>query len=714
MLSSISGLSKLEKVASLNSAVVANIATPDYRDYTAVGNFNPWGSQTGTVTLTNNWGNETLNRYQLISQTNDSWSFYRYMVNGAWTTWYRFDFTRNEDGAVIGGWTTRGMSGNHNTWTPQFVNGRTDWYHNNLNVTVSASINQSNIDAVKVLNSVLNTEAIEDADTENLNTSLTIYRQILSAANGIAGTQLALTADQYASLGIVGLEGTGSQSARQTAKLAMLNEVIDGLAKTTVDTILELQKVFDAGEALIRTIEGDLPAITAAELSLLKFTGVNANNLSAIQKVLSDVDVSGNYDAIDALTKVNAIVGNAIAALDVLKLEAAANDSDSVTVSELKDMGVEGAVEAGSAGANIALINSALDTSAIVAGNVDTLEEVQALVNAAAKVVALAGDVSAPKLVASDLVKLGVNLTALGSGSTQANAIAVLNDLIIADSTAQTAVADIQTWVTALGALIDDVAEATAASLDLTGAELEALGFDATATNLVSGPTPTANITTDNIQAIRLALSATADDLSDLPSLSALQTLVNETAKAANKIENYAEAVTTPTDAGLIPSVEDFAVIGVRGVETNNLSAILNDLLQATSINNITADAQSIVSNHNQLGLDANAFISSIYVGLDSEEVVDSGVFYEDETPDIVLYLDSVTESDTVQLIVDGSEVNLGAPSADAIASGELMINNFNVATYDIDQNDAVRLQVQVSRIDGSASLSDEKDYFFG
>jgi hypothetical protein len=329
-------------------------------------------------------------------------------------------------------------------------------------------------------------------------------------------------------------------------------------------------------------------------------------------------------------------------------------------------------------------------------------------------VVALAGDASAPKLVASDLVKLGVNLTALGSGNTQANAIAVLNDLIIADSTAQTAVADIQTLVTALGALIDDVAEATATSLDLTGAALEALGFDATSTDLVSGTTPTSNITTNNIQAIRLALSATADDLSDLTSLSALQALVNDTAKAANKIENYAEAVTTPTDAGLIPNVEDFAAIGVKGVETNNLSAILNDLLQATSINNITADAQSIVSNHNQLGLDANAFISSIYVGLDSEEVVDSGVFYEDETPDIVLYLDSVTESDTVQLIVDGSEVNLGAPSADAIASGELMINNFNVATYDIDQNDAVRLQVQVSRIDGSASLSDEKDYFFG
>ncbi|WP_340245419.1 hypothetical protein, partial [Roseobacter sp. HKCCA2468] len=262
---------------------------------------------------------------------------------------------------------------------------------------------------------------------------------------------------------------------------------------------------------------------------------------------------------------------------------------------------VEGAVETGS-GANMALINSALDTTAIASANVDTLEKVQALVDAAAKVVALAGDTAAPRLVAGDLTKLGVDLTSLASGNTKANAIALINDLLVADATAQTSVGDIQTKADALGALIDDVVQTTPAALAITTSDLEALGFNATSPSLLNGDGSAAStdITASNLQAIRLALSATADDLSDLASLSDLQTLVNDTAKAANKIENYAEtaSASTPTSAALIPDVADFEAIGATGVTTANLDFVLSALADddvLSSITEINADIQGLV-----------------------------------------------------------------------------------------------------------------------
>jgi hypothetical protein len=513
---------------------------------------------------------------------------------------------------------------------------------------------------VASFNSMLNSQAVDGVAAKNatatdgLLSRITDYNAVLGAADGGGSdSSLALTADEYARIGITGLEATSDEAAKRVAKLAIINEVIEGLAKTTVDTIPELQQVFDATDALLRTIDGETPAITQAELTLLGFTGVTANNLSAIQKALSDVDTSSDYDDVDTLSEVTAIVDNAVAALAAISDAALDNDADTrtdgvdntagLTADDFVAMGVE-AVNT----TNLPLVLSALNDADVDNTDIFNLATTQALVNAASKVVALAGDVSAPKLVAADLSKLGVDLTALGSGNTQANAIAVLNDLVIADSTAQTAVADIQTLVTALGALIDDVAEAAAASLDLLTTDLAALGFDATSTNLVSGTTPTSHITTNNIQAIRLALSATADDLSDLTSLSDLQTLVDDTAKAANKIENYAEAVTTPTDAGLIPSVEDFGAIGVTGVDSTNLSAVLDAVASLTAISaDVTAEVQNLV--------DAYAHFIEVADGTDDD---DTAIVEQDYTDlGITLSTDADVKAAQLTVLADAYDV---------------------------------------------------------
>ncbi|WP_340245409.1 hypothetical protein, partial [Roseobacter sp. HKCCA2468] len=231
-----------------------------------------------------------------------------------------------------------------------------DYYGVNALSSNGASVTSSNLAAV---NSMLNTSAVTGAiaaDPAALRVLVGYYQEILTAAADVnaAGT-LSLSVDNYQSIGLVGFS---SNSAKADIQAALLNDVIESkTAASAVDRIAEVQALSDAVVSVLRTVDGETPAITQAELELLGFAGVTTNNLSAIQKALSDVDTSSNYDLVDTLSEVTAIVNNAIAALEAVKTEAGANDGDSVTASQLVAMGVEGAVETGS-GANMALINS--------------------------------------------------------------------------------------------------------------------------------------------------------------------------------------------------------------------------------------------------------------------------------------------------------------------------------------------------------------------
>ncbi|NCW68942.1 MAG: hypothetical protein EBV86_10290 [Marivivens sp.] len=565
-------------------------------------------------------------------------------------------------------------------------------------------------DDIDSFNSMLNTQTVDGLVTKNatdangLLSRIADYNAVLTAADGALGTGAALnlTADEYARIGITGLETTGSESATQTTKLALLNEVIEGLAKTAVDTIPKLQLVFNATDALLRTIDGKTPAINQSQLELLGFTGVTADNLSAIQKALSDVDTATDYAAVDSLSEVTAIVNDAISALAAISDAALDDDADSrtdgvdttagLTADDFVAMGVEDVDTA-----NLPLILSALNDTDVDNTDIFNLETTQALVSAAAKVVALAGDATAPKLVAADLTKLGLDLSGLDSGNVKANAIALLNDLLIADSSAQTAVADIQVLVDALAALIDDIAQTDAATLNMTDAEFEALGFNATNPVLLNGDSTAASrdITTHNIQAIRVALSATATDLSDVASLSDLQTLVNDTAQSANKIAHYAQATPLPTLAALVPTVEDFDAIGVSGVDSTNLSAILDAVADLSAIDGeITAQVQTLV--------DAYAPFIEVADGEDNDQdlvverdYIDLGITLSSDT-DIkaaqlgvltdVFDIKSYEEINTIaqlQAIADAVEAVLDTAKLD-VATADFASNGVTIAELEL------------------------------
>jgi hypothetical protein len=313
-----------------------------------------------------------------------------------------------------------------------------------------ASITGVSTDNLASINSMLNSNAVTGADitlaSPGIQGLITLYNEVLTAAT--SGGAASLTQSEYESIGVTGFSATAT---RATAEVAVLNEVITSFTDNTkVDRINEVVEIRKAVTALMDTVEGKTPAVTKAQLGLLGFDIDNADsdvnspsvtndNLSAIQKVLADTGIGTDYDTVDSLSEIQTLVNGAVNALEAVKTEADANDGDSVTVAQLQAMGIEGAVDTGNVGENIGLINSILDGT-VASTDANTLEKVQKLVDVAAKVVDLAGDASAAKLTQAELTLIGI------TGVNSATKLALVNDLLEADGTAQAALSDIQAF----------------------------------------------------------------------------------------------------------------------------------------------------------------------------------------------------------------------------------------------------------------------------
>ena len=109
--------------------------------------------------------------------------------------------------------------------------------------------------------------------------------------------------------------------------------------------------------------------------------------------------------------------------------------------------------------------------------------------------------------------------------------------------------------------------------------------------------------------------------------------------------------------------------------------------------------------------LTSDAYISEILAGTEGSETAYMGTSVQDATPDLVIDLMDVAAGDTVQLIVDGNIVDLGAPSADQIAAGEMVLDNRYLPVNDEGADKEVTLAVKVTHADNSEVTSDEWTY---
>ncbi|CAN1521639.1 FG-GAP repeat [Burkholderiaceae bacterium] len=531
-------------------------------------------------------------------------------------------------------------------------------------------VDANNLDAIN--NAVAGLPNANKDSAADLQSVVEAYAAVLAAADGVSGNvTIAPTAAQYAALGVTGLTG---DTASATASL--LGNLIDGLTAADVDTVAELQTLANAAAAVVSAASGspislaqlkalgitgvtddnlatvqallaataddgtgvdslaEIQALantakaifilstytgtniepTSADFTAAGLSGVNDDNLSAINSALATLPASATGTPADLQTVVDAysavlaladrtantvptaaqfaalgvtglsgnsaaatasLLGNLIGSLSradvdtVAEIQALANAASavvaaasggSVSLDQLQALGIKGVTAD-----NLAAVQAALAGTADDGAGLDTRDEIQALVTQAAALHTLSA------YTGSNAVPTTADYEAAGvTGVSTDNLSAINSALATLPANATASAAQLQTVVNAYTAVF---AAATGGSV--TQAQLQALGIT--------------GVTADNLATVQALISATADNGTGVDTWAEIQALVTQAA-AVYTLSAYTSSNTVPTTA-------DYAAAGVTGVNAANLSAINSALADLPATATATsADLQSVVS----------------------------------------------------------------------------------------------------------------------
>ncbi|WP_416546172.1 hypothetical protein ACHEXK_11130 [Limnohabitans sp. DCL3] len=376
----------------------------------------------------------------------------------------------------------------------------------------------------------------------------------------------------------------GSAGANTLQKQNLLGSVIDVKATAAVDNVAELQQLADAVAAVLSAVVGGAgPSV--AQLHALGVTGVTPQNLAAVHRALQATAEDGS--GVDSLSELQAVVTQAqlvqppVSLTQLAAIQQAAEDNNATEgkpsltdYSQAAGTGNGGVLRV--TAANIASINSVLNTPGVGSAQVDTVAEVQAVVDAYAKVLnaADAVDNDTLKPLLADYAVLGI------TGVDSALKVSLLGDVI--DITARIHVdtaAELQVLADAVSATLAGVLAANPAP---SLVQLQALGL--------TGLSPA------NLAAVQLAIRNTSDDGLGADTLPELQTLVNGLAPVAQTLGGAAMN-NSATESS--PSLATYTGAGITGVTSVNLAAI-NSALNSANVGapevDSAAEVQALVN----------------------------------------------------------------------------------------------------------------------
>ena len=149
-----------------------------------------------------------------------------------------------------------------------------------VNATNLSAINSA-VDAQRGADDVAgNADDVVDVDTlQEVQAIVNAYTMILTAADGTDGNApLTPSTQSYQRIGVRDID-LGAQTH-------LLNDVVDGLASTAVDSVTELQTLSDSARAVrVSAAGGSAPSM--AQLQSLGVSGLTASNLAAVQTALA-------------------------------------------------------------------------------------------------------------------------------------------------------------------------------------------------------------------------------------------------------------------------------------------------------------------------------------------------------------------------------------------------------------------------------------------
>ena len=313
--------------------------------------------------------------------------------------------------------------------------------------------------------------------------------------------------------------------------------------------------------------------------------GSGVDSVTELQALVSQVLASNTQRITDALARIATYAGDA-------------NTAAGTTAPTLSDYQVAGIT--GVSSANLAALNSALATTAVIDTATDTAPEIQTLVDAYNRILA---EANGPAVDATPGVNpSATDYTAIGATTAAAlstSGLALLNDVVGSLSTRQVdTVAKIEALANISAALMSTAAGGSP-SPALSLADFSALGIT--------------GVTAYNLNAVVAAIAASNDSGTDINSLSALQTLVNNAAAQAvldalATVQAYAGS--NSTAAGSTPPVlNDYLLLGITGVDVSNIAAIQSALatlaVDASDLGS-AADVQTLVNAYNRILAEAN------------------------------------------------------------------------------------------------------------
>ena len=353
-------------------------------------------------------------------------------------------------------------------------------------------------------------------------------------------------------------------NAAIVAPMIAIEEAGSGVSHTELADGIQMQVIFPSG-----SVEGDVLTFTVTDPSLTARTFTYTLTPQEAGDGRATISIPVNRVEEDGLYTVSAfstdLAGNSSAAGTFVFtltagitaiIEAAANNSATATNPSLaiyQNVGITDVTTN-----NLVAINSALNSPAVTGDKVDTVVEIQALVNSYNKILTEANGASVDadtnsNPAASDYATIGATI---GLAATQANNLALLNSFVgskNANDSAVTSIAGINALATIANAII---------------AEANGLALDAT---------PNVNLSQADYSAIGITVSGAA--LTLLNDMLGVQHAGDVT--SLDKIENLAriaQAIETVAAGGTpnpLLTDADLTLAGVQGVTAGNLAGIL-------------------------------------------------------------------------------------------------------------------------------------------
>ena len=530
--------------------------------------------------------------------------------------------------------------------------------YTNIGVTIPSN---TNVDEINEIIASLNGEDVDTAsEVQAIITGISALNVIEDYAQD--GSNTVPTLEDYEAAGVVGVTEDN---------LDYVNAAVEAKVAVDVDTKEELQALINSVDSVesVDTIvdyantNGTSTAPTSIDYAN---AGVTIPENTTVEEV-NEIIATLNGEDVDTATEIEAVIAS-VSALN--KIEDYADDNTNATPS-VEDYSITGVV--GVTSDNLDLVNNKVDLTANNSQDVDTVAELQALVNTADESVDAVDTITnyadtngtSQTPDANDYTKAGVTIP---NGTTVEEVNEAIAALVGEDVDTQDEIQSVIDAVVALN-VIEDYADEDTAGRTPTVADYVAA--------CVVG------VTEDNLSEVNAAVDAVEED--DVDTVPELQVIINNIASvgSVDKISNYAQTDGTSTP----PTATDYYEAGVSTgiVDPTNPTAQEQELIDEINEEVAKLDAKDVDTKE-----EINAIV---------EEIIAINVIED--------YANNDKPDATIPEVSDYEKAGVTGVTSDNIDA----INALVDALEEEDVDTSSEIQALVNSIKESSSLETIKDY---